>query len=149
MVCLRFAAYFLIAALSSEISSPGGVAAQAQRPDETVSGGADFSGTIDSGNGRKLFLECHGKGSSTVILESGLRTRGDNWSREDLLSKPGIPVLPEVAKFARVCTYDRPGTTFNPGEVSRSDPAPMPRTALNVARDLHALLRAAHVPGPY
>ena len=25
----------------------------------------------------------------------------------------------------------------------------MPRTALNVVRDLHTLLRAAHLPGPY
>src|SRR5580658_11231124 len=93
--------------------------------------------------------ECHGAGPPTVVLESGLRTRGDNWSRADLLSHGGGPVLQEVAKFARVCTYDRPGTTLNAGEVSRSDPAPMPRTALNVVRDLHALLRAAHVPGPY
>ncbi len=54
-----------------------------------------------------------------------------------------------MAKFARVCTYDRPGTTLNPGEVSRSDPAPMPRTALNVVRDLHALLKTTRIPGPY
>jgi pimeloyl-ACP methyl ester carboxylesterase len=66
-----------------------------------------------------------------------------------LLSHGGEPVLPQVAKFARVCTYDRPGTTLNAGEVSRSDAAPMPRTALNVVRDLHMLLHAANVPGPY
>jgi len=109
----------------------------------------DFAQTVDLGNGRRLYLECHGAGTTTVILESGLRTRGDNWSRADLLSHGGEPVLPEVAKFARVCTYDRPGTTLNPGEVSRSDAAPMPRTALNVVRDLHMLLHAANVPGPY
>jgi pimeloyl-ACP methyl ester carboxylesterase len=32
---------------------------------------------------------------------------------------------------------------------SRSDPVPMPRTAVDVVADLHALLRAAGVPGPY
>jgi pimeloyl-ACP methyl ester carboxylesterase len=124
-------------------------AAQAKPAEDASPLEADFSGTVDLGNGRKLFLECHGAGAPAVILESGLRTRGDNWGREDLLTHGGAAVLPEVAKFTRVCTYDRPGTTLNAGEVSRSDPAPIPRTALNVVRDLHTLLRAAHVPGPY
>ena len=66
-----------------------------------------------------------------------------------MLSNGGEPVLPAIARFAKVCTYDRPGTTLNPGEVSRSDAAPMPRTAVNVVRDLHKLLRAANVPSPY
>jgi pimeloyl-ACP methyl ester carboxylesterase len=43
-----------------------------------------------------------------------------------------------------VCSYDRPG-----GPRSRSDPAPIPRTARDFVADLHALLRAAHIPGPY
>jgi pimeloyl-ACP methyl ester carboxylesterase len=138
-----------MACLACGIAVPRGGAAQAGQSSETSPADADFAGTVDTGNGRKLFLECHGSGSPTVILESGLRTRGDNWNRTDLLSRGGAPVLQEVAKFARVCTYDRPGTTLNPGEVSRSDPASMPRTALNVVRDLHALLHAARVPGPY
>lgn len=149
VVCVRFAAYFLVAACGSGIAIPAGHGAQAKQAGETSEADADFAGTVDTGNGRKLFLECHGSGSPTVILESGLRTRGDNWGRSDLLSHGGAPVLQEIAKFARVCTYDRPGTTLNPDEVSRSDPAPMPRTALNVVRDLHVLLRAARVPGPY
>jgi len=122
-------------------------AEQSTPPGDAASG--DFARAVDIGNGRKLYLECHGAGPATVLLESGLRTRGDNWSRADLLSHGGEPVMPEVAKFARVCTYDRPGTTLNPGEVSRSDTAPMPRTAVNVLRDLHMLLHAANVPGPY
>ncbi len=148
-VCVRFAACFLMAAASSGIAVPASGAAQTKQPAEAFATGADFSGTVDLGNGRKLFLECRGTGAPTVVFESGLRTRGDNWSRVDLLSHGGDAVLPEVAKFARACAYDRPGSTLNPGEVSRSDPAPMPRTALNVARDLHALLRAAGIPGPY
>jgi pimeloyl-ACP methyl ester carboxylesterase len=128
---------------------PSGSAAQAKRSGNASSAIADFSRTLEIGTGRKLYLECHGTGSPTVILESGLRTRGDNWGRADLLSHPGAPVLPEVAKLARVCTYDRPGTTLNPGEVSRSDPASMPRTALDVVHDLHRLLNVAKIPGPY
>jgi len=122
-------------------------AAQANQTTDASSGG--FQKRVDIGNGRKLYMECHGEGAATVILESGLRTRGDNWSRSDLLSHGGQPVMPEIAKFGRVCTYDRPGTTLNPGEVSRSDQAPMPRTAIKVVRELHVLLHAANVPGPY
>ena len=68
-------------------------------------------------------------------------------------------VLPGVAAFTRVCAYDRPGTMgdvnpdldpqgplFYPG---RSDPVPQPRTTLDKVADLHALLRAADIRGPY
>jgi pimeloyl-ACP methyl ester carboxylesterase len=146
---MRFAAYFLGIAVSCGTTILDGAAAQAQQSSGASSATADFSRSVEISSGHKLYLECRGSGPPTVILESGLRTRGDNWSRADLLSHPGAPVLPEVAKFARVCTYDRPGTTLNAGEVSRSDPAPMPRTALDVVHDLHALLHAADIRGPY
>ncbi|MGB9467591.1 MAG: alpha/beta hydrolase [Candidatus Acidiferrum sp.] len=146
---MKVAGCFLMIAMSSGTVIPPCNAAQLKPSDEASSATSDFSGAVDIGNGRKLHLECSGAGFPTVILESGLRTRGDNWSRTDLLSHGGAPVLQEAAKFVRVCTYDRPGTTLNPGEVSRSDAAPMPRTALNVVHDLHALLHAARVPGPY
>jgi pimeloyl-ACP methyl ester carboxylesterase len=58
-------------------------------------------------------------------------------------------VLPAVARFTRVCTYDRPGTYLLPDERSRSDPVAMPRSARDIVIDLHALLGAARVPGPY
>jgi pimeloyl-ACP methyl ester carboxylesterase len=70
-------------------------------------------------------------------------------------------VLPTVAAFTRVCAYDRPGIALsvNPAThpsaladrpwPSRSDPAPMPRAAGDVVADLHALLQAARIPGPY
>jgi pimeloyl-ACP methyl ester carboxylesterase len=47
-----------------------------------------------------------------------------------------------VAKFARVCSYDRAG-------LGGSDPAPTPRTIVAFTEDLHALLANAKVPGPY
>ena len=146
---VRIAAYLIAVAISGGILLSPCKAAPLRQSAETSGAAGDFSGTVDLGQGRRIYLECRGAGSPTVILESGLRTRGDNWSRADLLSHGGDAVLPEIAKFARVCTYDRPGTTLNPGEVSRSDPAPMPRTAMDVAQDLHALLHAAGVPGPY
>jgi pimeloyl-ACP methyl ester carboxylesterase len=119
----------------------------------------DFSGLVDIG-GRSLYLECRGQGSPTVILEAGAYGRADVWSRDNL--RPAgerTMVLPGVAAFTRVCAYDRPGTI---GEVnpdldpagppflpSRSDPVPQPRTAQEMMADLHALLGAADIPGPY
>jgi pimeloyl-ACP methyl ester carboxylesterase len=61
-------------------------------------------------------------------------------------------VFAEMARFTRVCAYDRPGTDAVVDDIlqpSRSDPVPMPRGAESVVADLHALLGAAQVPGPY
>jgi pimeloyl-ACP methyl ester carboxylesterase len=58
--------------------------------------------------------------------------------------------MPAVARFTRVCTYDRPGTRgVDPLDRSRSDPVPQPFAGEDAVADLHALLRAAQVPGPY
>jgi pimeloyl-ACP methyl ester carboxylesterase len=146
---IKFWAYCSVVATCCGVVISACSTTQSKEAGEPARTADDFSEAVEIGNGRKLHLECSGTGAPTVILESGLRTRGDNWSRADLLSHGGAPVFQEAAKFIRVCTYDRPGTTLNPGEMSRSDPAPMPRTALNVVRDLHALLHAARVPGPY
>ena len=125
-----------------------------------VAASGDFAELVDIGGGRRLYLECRGQGSPTVILEAGLLSRSDIWSR-DAQEPEGqrMMVLPGVAAFTRVCAYDRPGTigAVNPdldpdGPLfypSRSDPVPQPRTAQEMAGDLHALLRAADVPGPY
>jgi pimeloyl-ACP methyl ester carboxylesterase len=111
------------------------------------------AGLIDIGGGRQLYLECAGEGSPTVVLEAGFRNRADIW-REDFAhpNAPRLMVLPAVAAFTRVCAYDRPGTATILDDVlhpSRSDPVPMPRTAAEASVDLHALLRAAGVGGPY
>jgi len=107
----------------------------------------NFAGFIDIGAGRKMYLECRGSGSPTVILESGYRNDADIWSAE---LEPGMsPVFSQVAKFTRVCAYDRPGTFLDPDHLGRSTPVPMPRTARDLVPDLHALLQTAHIPGPY
>lgn len=113
----------------------------------------DFAGLVDIGNGRGIYLQCQGSGSPTVILEAGFRTRADVWT--DDLVQPKAPrtmVFEGVAAFTRVCAYDRPGTAtvLDDGlHPSRSDPAAMPRTAELSVADLHALLQAAGIPGPY
>jgi pimeloyl-ACP methyl ester carboxylesterase len=51
-------------------------------------------------------------------------------------------VQPEVAKTTRVCSYDRAGFGW-------SELGPNPRSAVEIVSELHSLLQAAHVSGPY
>jgi pimeloyl-ACP methyl ester carboxylesterase len=120
-------------------------------PPAAVAGQNDFAGLVDIG-GRRLYLECRGTGSPTVVLEAGYRNHGGIWS----LPSPGVPppgVLPGVAAFTRVCAYDRPGAVvINEDDTvdrSRSDPVAELRSMQEIVADLHALLQAAKVPGPY
>lgn len=82
--------------------------------------------------GVSLNLNCVGQGASTVILDSGLGVPAAGW---DL-------VMPDVAKFARVCSYDRAGYGW-------SSAGPMPRTSDEIVKELHALLAASGEKGPY
>jgi pimeloyl-ACP methyl ester carboxylesterase len=110
---------------------------------------ANFSGLVDIGHHRKIYLECRGRGSPTVVLISGKGNRADTWSTATP-DAPGPTVFPAIAKVTRVCAYDRPGTVGAlASEPSRSDPVPLPVTAAAGAADLQALLTAAAVPGPY
>ena len=114
-----------------------------------VAASGDFAGLVDIG-GRRLYLECRGAGSPTVILESGAGNNGQNWDTVGLpAGSEQTAVLPGVAAFTRVCAYDRPGTLLDLDHRSRSDPVPMPRDAGDMVADLHALLTAAAIPGPY
>jgi pimeloyl-ACP methyl ester carboxylesterase len=86
---------------------------------------------VDVG-GFRLILNCTGKGPVTVVLEAGLGDFMGEWSK----------VQPEVAKFTRVCSYDRAG-------YGGSDPGPMPRTSSRVSEELHRLLQSSGEAGPY
>jgi pimeloyl-ACP methyl ester carboxylesterase len=143
----------VVALIALLLSVPIPAVAQSTPAAESPSAASgDFAGLVDIG-GRSLYLECHGTGSPTVILEAGYRASARYWT-DDLLQPeaPRTMVLPAVAEFTRVCAYDRPGTYASIGEddfVSRSDAIAQPRTAPEVVADLHALLQAAQVPGPY
>ena len=84
---------------------------------------------VDVG-GRALYLDCRGSDGPTVLLEGGISS---DWAAVQL----------PVARFTRVCSYDRPDS---PG--SRSDPVPQ-RTAEEVVADLRTMLAAAGEPGPF
>ena len=83
-------------------------------------------------SGFKLHLNCTGQGSPTVILDTGLGVPAASWAL----------VQREVAKTARVCSYDRAGYGF-------SDSGPLPRTSKHIAKELHSLLAAAGEQGPF
>jgi len=86
---------------------------------------------VDVG-GRSLNIDCSGEGSPTVVLESGGGGYGGYQWRV---------VQEGIAKFTRVCWYDRAGEGW-------SDPAPSARTSSSVVDDLHELLKRAPLEGP-
>lgn len=86
---------------------------------------------VDIG-GRKMHIDCRGKGSPTVVFESGLGTTGSlSWDR----------VHDAVARTTRACAYDRAGVMW-------SDPTPGEQDAEHVSDDLHATLKATGITGP-
>jgi pimeloyl-ACP methyl ester carboxylesterase len=86
---------------------------------------------VDIG-GYRLHIHCTGKGSPTVVIESGWGDTSGTWGW----------VQPEVAKSTRVCTYDRAGMGW-------SEISPEPRTYREFAKELHTLLTKDGEPGPY
>jgi pimeloyl-ACP methyl ester carboxylesterase len=86
---------------------------------------------VDIG-GYRLHINCTGTGSPTVILDAGLGGTSLDWSK----------VQPAVARFTRVCSYDRAGYGW-------SESGPGPRTSQQIVRELHLLLAHAQITGPY
>jgi pimeloyl-ACP methyl ester carboxylesterase len=105
---------------------------------ETIQEQVDRSTTAMPGHlvdvgGRRLYLECSGSGSPTVVLVSGLAEASVYWQGW---------IAPAVAQNTTVCVYDRAGQGW-------SDPPPSPQDGAAVATDLHNLLVNAQIPGPY
>ncbi|MFO1350559.1 MAG: alpha/beta hydrolase [Gammaproteobacteria bacterium] len=80
----------------------------------------------------RMHLVCQGSGTPSVILEAGLGGTSLDW----------VYILPGVAQFTRVCSYDRAGYGW-------SDASPSPRTSEVIAAELDELLETAHVRKPY
>ena len=85
---------------------------------------------VDIG-GYRLHLWCTGDGAPAVILDNGLGGSTPGWGF----------VRPGVARFTRVCSYDRAGMGY-------SDPGPSPRTARRIASELAELLARSGIGGP-
>jgi pimeloyl-ACP methyl ester carboxylesterase len=106
-------------------------------PPETPAGSTaprDILGTFDVG-GYSLYLTCRGAGSPTVLFESGLALRSNQWGN----------VLPAIAEDTRVCAYDRAGLG---GSDPRSEPAAAGTTVGQMASEAWRLLDAAGIEGP-
>jgi len=83
-------------------------------------------------NERRMHIQVTGEGTPTVVFESGMGASCLSWTL----------VQPQVAQFSRAVSYDRAGHGW-------SDPAREPRTARQIAQELHALLNSTGLPGPY
>jgi pimeloyl-ACP methyl ester carboxylesterase len=86
---------------------------------------------VDAG-GFRLNLYCMGSGSPAVVFDSGWEDWAPAWST----------VQPRIAKWTRACSYDRAGAGF-------SNPGPMPRTSVRIAKELRTALHRSGIPGPY
>jgi pimeloyl-ACP methyl ester carboxylesterase len=89
---------------------------------------------VDLG-GWRLHLHCTGVRATAqplVVLEAGAGDFSVDWSL----------VQPSVARFARVCSYDRAGSGW-------SDLGPRPRTMEQISWELHELLARAGERAPY
>jgi pimeloyl-ACP methyl ester carboxylesterase len=96
----------------------------------------DLASTPPPGNlvdigGYRLHLWCTGDGTPAVVLDNGLGGTSAGWGF----------VQPEVARFTRVCSYDRAGMGY-------SDAGPSPRTARRIASELAELLARSGIAGP-
>jgi pimeloyl-ACP methyl ester carboxylesterase len=82
--------------------------------------------------GYRMHIYCLGQEAPPVILDSGLGDSYVSWSK----------VQPQIAQFARVCSYDRAGLGY-------SASSPHPRTSKVMAEELHTLLHNAGISPPY
>jgi pimeloyl-ACP methyl ester carboxylesterase len=103
---------------------------------EDLTAGYPPPGQMVDVGGYRLHINCQGSkpsdDSPTVVLEAGLSQYSLTWDH----------VQREVAKAARVCSYDRAGLGW-------SERSPQPRTVPYMADELQALLTNAGVAPPY
>ncbi len=74
--------------------------------------------------GHALQLRLQGRGSPTVVFESGAGLGLKSWTK----------VQPKIARFASTIAYDRAG-------LGKSEPGPEPRDARRIAGELHTALQ--------
>lgn len=123
----------LVVALGLDVVRSGGPQGWLSRHGLGVVGilGYRAEGELVEVSGRRLYLDCRGAGSPTIVLQAGLGTGAETWAA----------VLGDLAATTRTCAYDRPG-------IGRSDPGTTPDHAA-AAADLAGALAAAGEPGPF
>jgi pimeloyl-ACP methyl ester carboxylesterase len=96
------------------------------RGQTTVTTPPPLPGRLVDIGGYRLHLNCTGRGTPTVLLESGAGDFSFDWAL----------VQRSIGELTRVCSYDRAGYAW-------SDPGPTPRTLEQLALEAHTLLERA------
>jgi pimeloyl-ACP methyl ester carboxylesterase len=127
----------LAVALSAALVAGCGGAAKEDPPRTPPDPGFTGTGTMGSARpvdigGRSLFVECHGSGSPTVLLEAGFGGSSKSW----------VTVMPALSRITRTCAYDRAG-------LGSSVAIPGVHDASDEVSDLGRLLAQARIPPPY
>ena len=87
---------------------------------------------------RHLYIHCEGKRHGpVVILSTGLYREASDWKL----------VMPQIARFTQVCSYDREG--LGQSTVDHVSAGPESESMDEQIEDLKSLLATAHVPAPY
>jgi pimeloyl-ACP methyl ester carboxylesterase len=96
--------------------------------------GLETPGQLFDVGGRRLHAVITGEdcGKRPVVLEAGLTAMSSCWAW----------IQEELSKTTRVLSYDRAGLGW-------SDPAPEPKDARSIAKDLHRLVEVANYPRPF
>lgn len=93
-------------------------------------------GYVVEADGHKVYFDCEGKGSPTVVFVSGWGGDSSNW----------VSVFDRTSHLTRSCAYDRYGT----GLTSAYGTLPQkPRDAHDQVRELEHLLENADIAKPY
>ena len=107
-------------------------ASEKSRPQPEVTPVGIGSGDLVDVGGRRLYVECVGSGSPTVLLEAGFGGTSRDWTL----------LLPEIGRTTRTCAYDRAG-------LGDSDAMPGVHDAGDEIRDLERLLDRGRIEPPY
>jgi pimeloyl-ACP methyl ester carboxylesterase len=95
------------------------------------------TGIFPAGN-RHLYIQCEGqRHGATVILSTGLYREASDWRL----------VMPEIAHFTQVCSYDREG--LGRSTIDHESTRPESESMDEQVEDLKNLLLSVHVDAPY
>lgn len=98
-----------------------------------LTSGAFAESRLVSVGDRELSMSCSGfRAKATVVLVAGAGRTAADWNK----------VEPKIARFTRVCSYDRAG-------LGASEKTAKPQSEDEVVADLHRLLAGAGEKGPF
>ena len=148
---MRLIPVLVLITLLLSVPIPAGAQSATPAAASPVAASGDFAGLVDIGGGREMYLMCRGEGSPTVILEAGYGNDADNWDTVAL--RPRLRRRPRCSRGWPPSRGSVPTTV--PGRSSTSItaaaaiPCPCRAPRRRCVADLHALLSAAAIPGPY